>query len=326
MKSEREMSEKEPFIKISDVCKEFDGKEVLKNVSVVINEGEPLGLLGRSGAGKSVLLHMLRGTEEYEPTRGEVIFRVAVCPHYLEVEGMSEGVHPPIGSLEPPSKVGAVCPMCGSTLELREVNYWKDQDARKRIKRRVAIMLQRTVGLYGEDTVMYNVLQALETRNYPVDQRFRRAYELLKAVKMAHRITFPADMLSDGEKQRVVLVRQLALDPFVLLADEPTGTLDMKTGKLVHKALRESTKGGMTLIVTSHWPSVIEELTDKALWLDNGEVVAYGDSKTVVETFEKQIEEIGRKERVKVGEPKIQIRRLQEVLLFWMAQDGKGGG
>ncbi|MDI6885530.1 MAG: ATP-binding cassette domain-containing protein, partial [archaeon] len=152
------MSEKEPFIKISDVCKEFDGKEVLKNVSVVINEGEPLGLLGRSGAGKSVLLHMLRGTEEYEPTRGEVIFRVAVCPHYFEAEETLGKIHPPIGSLEPPSKAGSVCPICGSTLELREVNYWKDKDARKRIKKRVAIMLQRPFGLYGVDCVMYIVL------------------------------------------------------------------------------------------------------------------------------------------------------------------------
>ena len=306
------MSEKEPFIKISDVCKEFNGKEVLKNVSVVVHEGEPLGLLGRSGSGKSVLLHMLRGTEEYAPTRGEVIFRVAVCPHYFGAEEWLGKIHSPIGSVEPPSKVGAVCPTCGSTLELREVNYWKDRAARKRIKKRVAIMLQRTFGLYGEDTVMYNVLQALETRNYPSEQRFRRAYELLKAVKMVHRITFPASDLSGGEKQRVVLARQLALDPFVLLADEPTGTLDIQTGKLVHKALRESTRGGMTLIATSHWPSVIEELTEKALWLDDGEVVSYGDSKTVVETFEKQVGEIGREEHAKIGEPKIQVEHCKK--------------
>ncbi|HUV03373.1 MAG TPA: ATP-binding cassette domain-containing protein, partial [Desulfobacteria bacterium] len=56
------MSENEPFIKLINVSKEFDGKAVLKNVNVEINEGESLGLLGRSGAGKSVLLHMLRGT------------------------------------------------------------------------------------------------------------------------------------------------------------------------------------------------------------------------------------------------------------------------
>lgn len=306
------MTGKEPFIIISNVSKEFDGKEVLRNVNVVINEGEPLGLLGRSGAGKSVLLHMIRGTEEYAPTRGEIIFRIAICPEYLEREGAFEGAHSVVGSLEPPSKAGSPCPTCGQRLELREINYWQDREARKRIKKRVAIMLQRTFGLYGEDTVMYNVLQALESRNYPVEARFRRAYELLKAVRMVHRISFPASDLSGGEKQRVVLARQLALDPFVLLADEPTGTLDVKTGQLVHKALRESTKGGMTLIATSHWPSVIMELTEKALWLDHGEIITYGDSKTVVEAFEQQVGEIGREKRVKLGEPKIQVEHCKK--------------
>jgi len=297
------MSEEKPFINVSGVCKEFDGKEVLKEVSLDISEGEPLGLLGRSGAGKSVLLHMLRGTEEYAPTSGEIIFRVAMCPSCSWVEA--------------PGKVGEVCSKCGAKLELREVNYWKDKDARKKIKRRVAIMLQRTFGLYGDDTVMYNVLQALESRGYPSERWFRRAYELLKAVKMIHRITFPASDLSGGEKQRVVLARQLALDPMLLLADEPTGTLDFETAKLVHETLMDSTKGRMTMVVTSHWPYVVEELTEKVLWLEHGEVVEYGDSKTVVEDFKKQVGEIEREEYMKVEEPKIKVEHCKKYYSLW---------
>jgi methyl coenzyme M reductase system subunit A2 len=297
------MNAEKPFIKVSGVCKEFDGKEVLKEVSVNIKEGEPLGLLGRSGAGKSVLLHMLRGTEEYAPTSGEIIFRVAMCPSCSWVEV--------------PSKVGEVCSKCGAQLELREVNYWEDKEARKKIKRRVAIMLQRTFGLYGDDPVMYNVLQALESRGYPSESWFRRAYELLKAVKMIHRITFPATYLSGGEKQRVVLARQLALDPVLLLADEPTGTLDFETAKLVHTALMDSTKGRMTMIVTSHWPYVLEELTEKVLWLERGEVVEYGGSKTVVEDFRKQVGEIELEEYMKVGEPKIKVEHCRKYYSLW---------
>lgn len=292
------MSEEEPFVKIRDVCKEFEGKEVLKNVSVDIREGEPLGLLGRSGSGKSILLHMLRGTEEYAPTSGEIIFRVAMCPSCSWVVA--------------PSKAGEACRKCGAKLELKEVNYWENKDERKKVRRAVAIMLQRTFGLYGDSTVMYNVLQALESRKYPTEKRFRRAYELLKSVKMIHRITFPASDLSGGEKQRVVLARQLALDPMLLLADEPTGTLDFETAKLVHKSLMDSTKGGMTMVVTSHWPYVVEELTEKVLWLDHGEVVKYGDSKTVVEDFEKQVSELEREEYVKIGEPKIKIENCKK--------------
>ncbi len=292
------MSEKEPFVIVRNVCKTFDGKEVLKDVNVELREGEPLGLLGRSGAGKSVLLHMLRGSEEYAPTSGEIIFRVAMCPS--------------CGWVTSPSRAGSECDKCGVALEQREVNYWKDREGRKKVKRSVAIMLQRTFGLYSDDTVMYNVLQALESRGYPSAKRFRRAYELLKAVKMLHRVTFPAANLSGGEKQRVVLARQLALDPMLLLADEPTGTLDYETAKLVHKTLKESTSGGMTLVVTSHWPYVIEELTTKAIWLDHGEVIKYGDSKQVVEEFEKQVGGIEREEYVKIGEPKIKIEHCKK--------------
>ena len=292
------MSKREPFVKIRDISKEFKGNEVLKNVSLDINEEEPLGLLGRSGSGKSVLLHMLRGTEEYAPTSGEIIFRVAMCPS--------------CGWVEVPSKAGGVCSKCGAKLEVKEVNYWKDREGRKKVKRAVAIMLQRTFGLYGDDTVMYNVIQALESRKYPPDKRFRRAYELLKAVRMIHRITFPAINLSGGEKQRVVLARQLALDPMLLLADEPTGTLDFETAKLVHKALIDSTKAGMALIVTSHWPYVIEELTEKTLWLEQGEVVKYGDSKEVVEEFKKQVGEMEREEYPRIGEPKIKIEHCKK--------------
>ena len=120
------MSEDKPFKKVSGVCKEFDGKEVLKKVSLAISEGEPLGLLGRSGAGKSVLLHMLRGTEEYAPTTGEIIFRVAMCPSCSWVEA--------------PGKVGEACSKCGAKLELKEANYWEDKDARKKITNRKGVM------------------------------------------------------------------------------------------------------------------------------------------------------------------------------------------
>ena len=288
-----EMEEKGVIVKLQDICKEFEGKEVLKNVSVDIKEGESLGLLGRSGSGKSALLHMLRGTEEYAPTSGEIIFRVAMCPSCDWVDA--------------PSKAGEACNKCGAKLESKEVNYWKDKEGRKKVKRAVAIMLQRTFGLYSDDTVMYNVLQALESRDYPAEKKFKRAYDLLKSVRMLHRITFPAVNLSGGEKQRVVLARQLALDPILLLADEPTGTLDFETAKLVHKALLDSIKGGMTMVVTSHWPYVIKELSEKTLWLENGEMVKYGDSKAVVEEFESQVGEIEREEYVKIGEPKIKI-------------------
>jgi methyl coenzyme M reductase system subunit A2 len=157
----------------------------------------------------------------------------------------------------------------------------------------------------------------LESIGYPSERWFRRAYELLKSVKMIHRITFPATYLSGGEKQRVVLARQLALDPMLLLADEPTGTLDFETAKLVHKALMDSTKGRMAMVVTSHWPYVIEELTEKVLWLEHGEVVEYGNSKIVVEDFKQQVGEIAHEDYKKLGEPKIKVEHCKKYYFQW---------
>ncbi len=293
------MGDDRTFIEVRNVSKEFNGKQALKDVSLEIKELESLGLLGRSGSGKSVLLRMLRGTDEYAPDSGEIIYRIAMCPSCSWIEG--------------PSKVGTPCKKCGKEYEYREVNFWKDKPMRKLLKGAIAIMLQRSFALYSDESVVWNVLEALERAGYPKSRRMKRVYELLDAVKMLHRVNFPDTRdLSGGEKQRMVLARQLALEPILLLADEPTGTLDHETAGVVHRALVDSTRGGTTLLVTSHWPYVIRELTEKTAWLDNGEIVEYGDTTKVVDDFEREVGDIEREEFKKFGEPKIRVEGLKK--------------
>jgi methyl coenzyme M reductase system subunit A2 len=67
-----------PFISVHDLSMDFDGTRVLNNVSFEIPEGEIIGVIGRSGAGKSVLMHLLRGVEQ-PPTKGSVIYHMAAC-------------------------------------------------------------------------------------------------------------------------------------------------------------------------------------------------------------------------------------------------------
>ncbi len=97
------------FIKLENVTKKFKGVEVLRDISIEIDEGKVLGILGRSGAGKSVLINMLRGMKEYRPDSGRVIYNVAICPECLRVE--------------PPSFDGRNC-SCGSSFALEEVDFW----------------------------------------------------------------------------------------------------------------------------------------------------------------------------------------------------------
>jgi len=214
-------------------------------VSLDIKELEPLGLLGKSGAGKSVLLRMLRGTEEYAPDSGEIIFRVAFCPSCLWLEG--------------PSKVGEMCSKCRTEFGLRKVNFWKEKRMRKLLKSAIAIMLQRSFALYSDESVVWNLLLvALERAGYPKSKGMKRVYELLEAVKMLHRVNFfDTRDLSVGEKQRMVLARQLTLESILLLAVEPTGTPDHERAKVVHHSLTDSTKGGTAMVVTSHLPQLL---------------------------------------------------------------------
>ena len=68
----------QPFINVNNLCMDFDDTRVLNNVSFEIPEGEILGVIGRSGAGKSVLMHLLRGVEE-PPSKGSIVYHMAAC-------------------------------------------------------------------------------------------------------------------------------------------------------------------------------------------------------------------------------------------------------
>lgn len=272
------------LLEVKNVSKKFGDNEVLKNINFTLNEGEVLGILGKSGAGKSVLLHMLRGMEGYEPTTGNIIY------HYAQCESC--------GAIEVPSMANEKC-KCGGTFQKKEIDFWNENENTHEIKKKIAIMLQRTFALYGEKTVMENILEALNTAGFEGEEAIKLAMRLIKMVRLEHRITHIARDLSGGEKQRVVLARQIAKKPIIFLADEPTGTLDPKTAKIVHEALKKTVIAKkISMVITSHWPEVIGELSTKALWLEKGEVKDYGDSKKIVEEFIATLPKIEKIEKV----------------------------
>ena len=147
-------------------------------------------------------------------------------------------------------------------------------------------MLQRTFALYGDERVIVNVINSLNEIGYKGQDSMRKAVELLDEVNLSHRMMHVARELSGGEKQRVVLARQLVRNPLLLLADEPTGTLDPMTAKLVHDAMTKAVKNhNMSMILSSHWPEVIEQLADKAILLEDGEIVQEGNPLEVSAAF-----------------------------------------
>lgn len=286
-----------PFIEIRDLTVQFGEVVALRKINLVIEEGESVGILGRSGSGKSVLMHVLRGVESFQGISGSVIFHVARCEKCRHVE--------------PPSHAGEKC-HCGGVLRAIEADFVSldvNNPLRRDIAKRIAIMLQRTFALYGDERVIVNVMRAVEETGESMS--VHRAADLLDEVNLSHRLMHVARELSGGEKQRVVLARQLAKSPMILLADEPTGTLDPSTARVVHDSIKRAVQDfKMTLIITSHWEDVMIELADRAILLDQGEIKAIGAPKEVAAQFLAMAGELGKREEVKVGAPIIKANNL----------------
>ena len=275
------------------VSKSFNGNQVLKDISTTVHTGEVLGLIGRSGSGKSVLINAMRGNKEYKPDSGRIIYRVNYCEK--------------CGWIDLPAP-GAKCIKCGKGTVIKEVDFWNLDDRnplRTMMRSRIAIMLQRTFALFGDLTVIENVFEAMKEKSD--DKKVERAIHLLEMVNMTYRTMHIARDLSGGEKQRTVLARQLAREPILFLADEPTGTLDPETAETVHQALIKAVKdSGMSMIVTSHWPKAIALLSHRAIWLEDGMIKAEGKPSDIAKDFdvgfEKDIEM-----NVEIGQPVIRV-------------------
>jgi cell division transport system ATP-binding protein len=122
-------------------------------------------------------------------------------------------------------------------------------------------------------TVLENVAFVLDVIGVPPAQQERRAYAVLKGVGLQHRMqAFPRD-LSGGEQQRVAIARALVNDPFLLLADEPTGNLDPDLSLEIMNLLREVNAGGTTVVVATHDRELIRLVGRRTITLDQGRIV-----------------------------------------------------
>ncbi|MBQ2762408.1 MAG: methyl coenzyme M reductase system, component A2 [Candidatus Methanomethylophilaceae archaeon] len=283
------------LLKVENVTKKFEGRVVLDNISFTLRTGEILGLIGKSAAGKSVLIHMIRGSDGYKPDAGKILYHVNHCPK-------CNGLNVPIE--------GEVCPHCNEKYETKWVDFWglpvRDK-LRQELKGRISIMLQRTFALFGDHTVLENLFEAMpEDLSEP--EKVNKAIELLDFVNMTHRTTHIARDLSGGEKQRVVMARQLAKDPIFFLADEPTGTLDPYTANLVHERLVKYVREhNICMVFASHWPDAIDKMADVAIWLDAGKVVMQGEPGAITSKFMEEYD-FKRGEEYETGETLIRLK------------------
>jgi putative ABC transport system ATP-binding protein len=127
-------------------------------------------------------------------------------------------------------------------------------------------------------TALENVQIPMFEGTLPLPKRIERAKELLDAVGMSHRANHMPLKLSVGERQRVAIARSLANNPALLLADEPTGNLDSRSGAAVLDLFDDlHTKQGVTLVVITHGMEVADR-AERIIWIRDGHVLKDGES------------------------------------------------
>ena len=170
--------------------------------------------------------------------------------------------------------IGALDRASEGTYILDGVNIGKANDDRlSHIRNKKIGFVFQTYNLIPRTNALKNVERPMLYAGTPKEERTKRAMELLKIVEMQDRIKHNPDELSGGQKQRVAIARAMANRPAILLADEPTGALDSKTGRLImdifHRLNKEK---GMTIVLITHSPELAEE-TGRIFTLMDGEII-----------------------------------------------------
>jgi methyl coenzyme M reductase system, component A2 len=229
-----------------------DRVEALRDVSFSVQKGEILGLVGRSGGGKSTLMKILRGIEPFDSGKF-TINDLTVVPN---------------SGFEVYSKLMKI-----TAIHLqRDFALWTES-ALNNVVRRV----------YSRETG-YEVLPIPELPNY--DQLHEEAMYYLRLVGLEKKAFQLATILSGGEKQRLLIARQLAKKPQILLLDEPaTMACPATKQEVLDAVLNVREELGLTIIVVSHLPEVHQYLDDRLIWLDKGKIVAEGKTEEVLQKF-----------------------------------------
>jgi methyl coenzyme M reductase system subunit A2 len=246
------------LLEVKGLVKKYGDTNItaLGSIDLSLAQGEILGIVGESGAGKTSLLRILRGVERFD--EGSIKFN-----------GIRFGTDSSDGQF---------------------LEYQKQ----------TAIQLQRSFSLWP-DTAIDNVVRALHfvdmgEESIPQDEAEleeyrRKAIEVLKVVGLEKRAELWSQVLSGGEKQRLIVARQIARKPKLLLLDEPGTMTDPKSRDGLVEALKGARKEyGVSIIFASHNPHMHRELADRVLLLEGGKVKAEGETEKILGEFLSRLE------------------------------------
>ncbi len=169
-----------------------------------------------------------------------------------------------VGCLDTPTK-GEIY------LENHNIAHLSESDLAQIRGKKIGFIFQ-TFNLIPSLTALENVALPMTFQNIPRNKRLKKAHELLIAVGLGNRLSHLPNQLSGGQKQRVAIARSLINDPEIILADEPTGNLDTKTGYEIMNILKEFNNKGKTIILVTH-NQELAKLTNKKITLKDGKII-----------------------------------------------------
>jgi putative ABC transport system ATP-binding protein len=169
-----------------------------------------------------------------------------------------------IGSLDIPTR-GAIF------LDGHDIAHLEESQLAQIRGRKIGFIFQ-SFNLIPNLTAKENVILPMLFQDIEPEERERTAEELLRLVELQDRMEHYPNQLSGGQQQRVAIARALANNPEVILADEPTGNLDTKTGEKVMRFLQNLNEKGKTIIMVTHSPELAQKYAKKIYWLKDGAV------------------------------------------------------
>jgi ABC-type polar amino acid transport system ATPase subunit len=229
-----------PLVRVEGLRKSYGVLDVLKGIDLVVRVGEKVSIIGPSGSGKTTLLRCINYIEKpssgHVYVNGQLLGERAVGTRYVELEDRAL--------------------------------------ARQRTE--IGMVFQR-FNLFPHLTALQNIeIGPLKVLKTPAAASRATALDLLAKVGLADKQDVYPEMLSGGQQQRVAIARALAMRPKLMLFDEATSALDPELVGEVLNVMAQLAAEGMTMIIVTHEMQFAEDISDRVIFMDHGQVVEQG--------------------------------------------------
>lgn len=234
------------LLEINNVRKSFGNNEVLKGISISVEQGEVVSIIGPSGSGKSTLLRCATMLEKMDG--GELVY-FGKKAAWNDKDGNS---------------------VYASKAQLREIQGYYS-------------LVFQNFNLFPHFTVLKNLVSApITVQKRPRDEVYTQCRELLKRMGLSDREDAYPCQLSGGQQQRVSIARALAMNPKILFFDEPTSALDPELTSEILAVIKELAGEHMTMVIVTHEINFARDVSNRIIFMEDGCIVEDGDAKELV--------------------------------------------